>query len=283
MQAFHIILTPIDIIVFIAGIVSVIIIMIFIFVGKKCLYYLRKKNIITNHSSINGTKDEFLSFATHQLRSPLTSIKWGLETLIDQKPGTDQDNLIKKLQTTTDDMISTVNDLLDISKIDQGRIEINKEPIDLVRFLQEETAEFSTQAEQKKLTLYFDTQIATALFLGDRTKLRQVINNLLDNAIKYTDHGGIIVNLAKNTETNNYIITISDTGTGITKDEIDTLFEKFKRGSAGKTSVGGSGLGLYLSKKIVEMHKGTIHVTSDGIGKGSVFIITLPDTHTLIA
>jgi signal transduction histidine kinase len=282
MQAFHITLTPIDIIFFVAGILFTAIIILLVFLGKKCVHYLRAKNFITNHSSIDGTKDEFLSFATHQLRSPLTSLKWGLETLLDQKE-VNQNDVIKKLQITTDDMISTVNDLLDISKIDQGHIEVNKEPIDLVCFLQEETAEFTAQAKQKKLTLYFDTQITTALFLGDRTKLRQVINNIIDNAIKYTEHGGIIINLTKNTENNNYIITISDTGTGISEQEINTLFEKFKRGSAGKSSFGGSGLGLYLSKKIIEMHKGTIRVTSDGIGKGSIFIITLPDTHTLIA
>jgi signal transduction histidine kinase len=270
--------------IFFAGILSAIVVFVLFIIGKKAVHYCKKNNIFfRNHHSIQGTKDEFLSFATHQLQSPLTSIKWGLETLEKTTSGESDIALVKKLRTITDNMIATVGDLLNISKIEQGRVEINKEPIDLLVFISEQVDNFSDQAKNKKISLYFDTQLESALFLGDVTKLRQVINNIIDNAIKYTEHGGIIVHLGKNIEKNIYTITVTDTGAGIAREEIETLFEKFIRGSAGKTRVGGSGLGLYLSKKIIEMHNGTIRATSEGVGKGSTVIITLPDTHTPIA
>jgi signal transduction histidine kinase len=238
----------------------------------------------SKNPEINGTKDEFLSFATHQLRSPLTSLKWGLEALSHQVEANSEEKiLVAKLRETADDMISTVNDLLDISKIQQGRLMLNTEPTDLVELLDRAAEEFRTQAQLKNLKLLFTTDLSGGLIVADKTKLRQVINNLLDNAVKYTDTGSVTVNLSKNSPKNLYVITVSDTGKGITPDEIDSLFQKFIRGSAGKSSFGGSGLGLYLSKKIIEMHRGTIHIVSDGIGKGSMFIVSLPDNSETIA
>lgn len=269
-------------VIFIYGGLVAIIILIIIILCRKAFQKARIK--FSKNPSIAGTKDEFLSFATHQLRSPLTSLKWGLEALSHQVEGNlDQKKIVEKLRATADDMISTVNDLLDISKIEQGRLTINKEPIDLVEILDRSAEEFRIQAQLKNLTLLFQTDLSNASFLGDKTKFRQVISNLLDNAVKYTDHGGITMKLSKNKAKNLYIITVSDTGRGISPNEVPLLFQKFTRGNAGKSSFGGSGLGLYLTKKIIEMHQGTIHIVSDGTNKGSMFIISLSDNQPSIA
>lgn len=268
--------------IFVFGGLVVIIVLLLVVLCKKTFHMAQRK--FSKNPEINGTKDEFLSFATHQLRSPLTSLKWGLEALSHQVENNSEEKiLVAKLRETADEMITTVNDLLDISKIEQGRLVLVNDTVDLVELLDRSAEEFRIQAQLKNLKLSFQTDLTNGLFFGDKTKLRQVINNLLDNAVKYTDVGTIIINLSKNTLKGLYIITVADTGKGITPEEINSLFQKFKRGSAGESSFGGSGLGLFLSKKIVEMHRGTIHIVSDGVGKGSTFIVSLPDTSGSIA
>jgi signal transduction histidine kinase len=224
-----------------------------------------------------GTKNEFLSFTTHQLRSPLTQLKWGLGAVAEgvaDRPTIAK--MVTQLRTTSDEMISTVNDLLDISKIEQGGMVLKKELIDLVSFLDRAAEEFRVLAEIKGLQYTFEPHVTTAPIIADQTKLRQVINNLIDNAIKYTVSGSIKILLDKQFEKNTYTISIVDTGAGIAAEEIPKLFLKFSRGNAGKIFMGGSGLGLYLGKKITEMHQGTISVYSAGIGAGSTFVVKLP-------
>ncbi len=228
-------------------------------------------------TELDASKNEFLSFATHQLRSPLTSFKWGLDIINDNaKKCNDSETIgiVAKLRMIADDMISTVNDLLDISKIEQGGFQILSEIIDLVPLLDRTSEEYRINAENKGLRLIFEPTISTAIISGDTTKLKQVIGNLIDNAIKYTKSGSITVTLRELGP--NYHITITDTGLGITPEEIQKLFTKFKRGAAGKSSASGSGLGLYLSKKIIELHKGNIIVSSDGENKGSTFTVIIP-------
>lgn len=227
--------------------------------------------------ALDASKNEFLSFATHQLRSPLTSLKWGLNAVSDGvKDKPDIAKIVDQLRETSSNMIETVNDLLDISKIEQGGLVMNNEPVDLVQLLDQLSEEFRITASTKQLTLSFVTDLPVAIISGDKTKLRQVFVNIIDNAIKYTQSGSITVSLHYNTPDNTFIADVTDTGPGISPEELVQLFEKFIRGNAGKSSKGGSGLGLYLGKRIMELHKGTISVTSPGIGKGSTFSITLP-------
>lgn len=242
------------------------------------LYFYNEQmsEIRNKESKINGTKTEFLSFATHQLRSPLTQLKWGLNAVADnvaQQPKTFA--IVQQLRTTLDEMMGMVNDLLDVSKIEQGGLVIKKEPIDLVEFLDVITREFSMIAQQKQLQFSFQSLVTTAPIIGDRTKLRQVFNNIIDNAIKYTVTGSVVIKLEKHPIKPCYQISIIDTGSGIAPDEIPKLFLKFSRGNAGKIFIGGSGLGLYLSKKIIELHNGTISAMSPGVGMGSVFTVSL--------
>lgn len=217
-----------------------------------------------------ATKDEFLSFATHQLRSPLTSIKWGLGALKESF----SKEMVDKLLTTTDDLIGTVNDLLDISKIEQGGLVMKKEEFDLHDAVGRIVEEFRPAAEAKGLHLTF-TGANTACFVkADETKLRQVFVNLVDNALKYTKTGSITVSFSATPHT--AMIEVTDTGPGIAANELSGLFLKFLRGAAGKASEAGSGLGLYLAKRIVEAHAGSIEAHSDGLGKGSRFVVSIP-------
>jgi signal transduction histidine kinase len=238
---------------------------------------LRKQMVYQKKlENINSGKDEFLSFATHQLRSPLTAFKWGLNAVQDalkDRPETAQ--TVQKLREISDEMIKTVNDLLDISKIEQGGLAMASDPVDLVEMIDRLAEEMRINAEMKHLSFSFKTDLPIAIISGDKTALRQVFVNIIDNAIKYTQKGSITIDLVYNAEKNTFEISVTDTGPGISAEEIDNLFEKFARGKAGQSSKG-SGLGLYLGKKIAELHHGDIVVTSPGIGKGTTFIVSLP-------
>lgn len=227
--------------------------------------------------ALDASKNEFLSFATHQLRSPLTSLKWGLNAVSDGiKDKPDILQIVEQLRETAGNMIETVNDLLDISKIEQGGLVMSTEPIDLVQLLDQLSEEFRITAGTKQLGLTFTTDLPVAIISGDKTKLRQVFVNIIDNAIKYTSTGSITITLKYNSDGNNFVTDVTDTGPGISPEELVKLFEKFIRGNAGKSSKGGSGLGLYLGKRIIELHHGSISVTSPGLGKGSTFSVILP-------
>lgn len=236
------------------------------------------EQVNTKLKALDATKNEFLSFATHQLRSPLTSIKWGLnavtETLVDKHADPDSVKIVSHLSSTTDDLISTVNDLLDISKIEQGGLVMKAEDFDIYDMTARITEEFKMAAQKKNLNLKLSGDVIPCMMHGDQTKLRQVIVNMIDNAIKYTSIGGVTVSFMKHDKLAR--IEITDTGPGISSEELKQLFDKFARGVAGKASQGGSGLGLYLAKKIVEMHSGRVGVTSEGLGKGSTFFVELP-------
>lgn len=219
---------------------------------------------------MDAHKNEFLSFATHQLRSPLTSIKWGLASLKEDY----SKDMVDKLLITTEDLVSTVNDLLDISKLEQGGMVMKPEEFDLHDFIGRLVEEFRMTAEKKGLKISFEAENVPCFVFADQNKIRQVFVNLIDNAIKYTEKGEVrILFEIKNDLAE---ISIIDTGPGILKEELSELFDKFLRGKAGKASEGGSGLGLYLAKQITEAHKGSLEAYSDGLGKGSNFVVKLP-------
>lgn len=226
----------------------------------------KNKDLLINDEK----KDNFLSFATHQIRSPLTSVKWGLAEL---KENYSKD-MVQKLEMITDDLISTVNDLLDISKMEQEGFVMNFETIELSDLISNVINEFKIVAERKNIKIIWNGMTTPVFVLADKIKLQQVFVNLIDNAIKYTEKGFITVSLEKDLKT--VKAKVSDTGPGISHDEIKEIFTKFLRGAAGKASKSGAGLGLYLAKNIVEAHKGNISVRSEGVGKGSEFIVELP-------
>lgn len=230
----------------------------------------KAEKLNANLTNLDAKKNEFLSLATHQLRSPLTSIKWGLASLKDNF----SKEIIDHLLITTEDLIGTVNDLLDISKIEQGGLVMKFEEFDLYDFIRRLVEEFRMSAESKDLKLIFEGDNKSCFVSADQNKIRQVFVNLIDNAIKYTAHGSVQVSFERSEK--EAIVRVTDTGPGISKTELSQIFNKFLRGAAGKASEAGSGLGLYLAQKIVQLHKGSIEADSRGLGKGSVFTVKLP-------
>lgn len=239
--------------------------------------HMRILHDITIERSVEMLKSSFVSTASHQLRTPLTGIKWGIAALKQNTgPSLNQDahTLIERLESSTDHMLQLINDLLNVSRIEEGAT-VSIGEIDLVALLADLVHDLRFDAEHKKLT--FDTSITKELPLlkGDIDRLRIAIRNLLENAIKYTPEGGKVM-LGAAVAGDHVEITISDTGIGIDKDALPFLFNKFYRApNAVRQQTEGTGLGLYLCKTIISQHGGTVSVDS-APNEGTTFTIRLP-------
>jgi len=175
-------------------------------------------------------------------------------------------------------LIRLVNDLLSISRIESGKMKLELGRTDIRDTIQSVMEELQIKAQEKGLALTLDKpkQDIPIIFL-DQTKIRNVISNIIDNAIRYTDKGTITVRIYQQSEPQTLLIEISDTGAGMTQQEISKLFESFSRGTTGtKRWTEGAGLGLYIAKQFVQMHKGKIWAESEGKDRGSTFFIKLP-------
>lgn len=226
---------------------------------------------------LNQAKTEFISIASHQLRTPLSIVKGYLSMILDGDYGSVKKSLariLEKVYSSNERLINLVNELLNISRIESGRLEYRFEPVRLEKIVQELVDEFKMKAEAKKLELRFDYPKNLPKVNVDSQKIKEVISNLLDNSIKYTEKGWVAVKLDyKNKQ---IICSVVDTGLGIKPDEREKLFEKFARGQSSQfTSSHGLGVGLYICKKFIEGHGGKIWAESDGIGKGSKFSFSL--------
>jgi signal transduction histidine kinase len=238
---------------------------------------LEKANIRLNE--LDKLKSEFLSFASHQIRSPLTAIDGYASMLLEGDFGEMSEkvkNSIKVIDTSSKSLIKIVNEFLDISRIEQGRMKYDLTDFDAKKLAEEVVAELRPNVEKKGLAFEFAAaQHDDYMVHADQGKVKQVIGNIVDNAIKYTPTGKISIYLDKTLE--KIHISIKDTGIGIDKDIIPRLFSKFTRDKdAYKTNVTGTGLGLYVAKQMIEAQKGRVWVESEGRGKGSTFYIELP-------
>jgi signal transduction histidine kinase len=230
--------------------------------------------------SLDKLKSEFISLASHQLRSPLTVIKGYASTLTDGAVGDltpKQKEIVQHIYSSAQGLASVVEDFLDVSKIEQGGLKYNFSEIDLRRLVKELSRDMKMNAKAKKLEFTSIIHASTKhLVYADEVKLRQVFLNLIDNSIKYTKEGFVHVILSYDRYENSYIFSVSDSGIGISKETKAKLFTKFGRGEGGMMNAGGSGLGLYLAQEIIKEHKGKITVSSEGAGKGSTFSVVLP-------
>jgi signal transduction histidine kinase len=231
--------------------------------------------------SLDKLKTEFLSLAAHQLRSPLTAIRGYTSMLLEGSFGTvdeKQKEAIKRVFESSTHLSKVVEDLLNVSKIEAGGMKYEMTPFDMEKASNDLTRDLGITAEKKGLSLVFSTdKKAPYTVNGDMEKIRQVILNLIDNSIKYTEKGTISVLLSKDSASHMIRLAITDTGLGISPEEKEKLFQKFSRGAGGKTNTGGSGLGLYLAKTIAEAHGGRITIDSPGTGLGSTFTIELKE------
>lgn len=239
---------------------------------------------ITDAKSLERLRSDFTAVMVHELRAPLTTIKSTVE-LINEDPAlitpTELKHHLEVVELTSQSMLELVGDLLDVAKMEAGKFEVVCEYADLALDLYEITEAFKPVAEAKnlKLTVSIDDDLPKSYY--DRIRLKQVINNLVSNAIKYTDSGEIVVKAAAeevNSEAVDILVSVGDTGIGIEKSEAERLFSRFVQLKSGHTRAGqkSSGLGLFIAKGIIEAIGGKIWVESAGAGFGSTFYFTVP-------
>jgi two-component system sensor histidine kinase VicK len=232
---------------------------------------------VTRERLINKMKSEFITIAAHQLRTPLTGIKWSLE-MINTNVITEEEKkeFLDKAYQSNERMIKLVNSLLIVSRLEEGRFVYKFSEIQIENLIQEIIENFKIQIKNKAIGCVFSKpKIPLSKIKADLEKIQIVLENLIDNAIKYTPQNGkIIISLKEN---NNKIeVSIKDSGMGISKENRERLFTKFFRSAeALKIETSGSGLGLFIAKNIIEAHKGQIWMKSKE-GRGSTFYFTLP-------
>lgn len=227
---------------------------------------------------LDHLKSQFLSFASHQIKTPLAAIKGFASLICDGSYGEcppKVNETSKKISEAANRMISLVNEFLDLRKIEEGRMDYVFEKVDGVKMVGGIVEELKLLAQAKKLDLTFEPEIESVQINADTQRLRQVFQNLIENAIKYTDTGFVKVNIKLSD--GNFVFSVSDSGHGIDKDILPDLFEEFKRAGTSDTKrIEGAGLGLFIAKQIVLGHKGEIWAESDGPGKGSEFFVKIP-------
>src|SRR5207248_3150355 len=231
---------------------------------------------ITALQELDRKKDEFLSVASHELRTPLTTIK-GYTQLLSQTigdlPPDERTTYLNAVLGEIDRMMGLISELLDVSRIETNRLQIHPQPIRWVEFLERRCAAFRVQNPAR--TIRFDSKTNDIVVVADPDRMRQVIDNLLSNALKYSPDG-TDVEMFVTVESGGTKTSVVDYGIGIPRDEIPQLFERFHRArNVSSRYYGGLGLGLYIARAIIEARDGSIGVESDE-GKRSEFTVRLP-------
>jgi signal transduction histidine kinase len=238
---------------------------------------LRLKHSIYERDEIARQREDFVSRLTHDLRTPLVAADRML-TLFEQGAlGDLSSTMLEAISTmgrSNSNLLQMVNTLLEVYRFEAGRKSLAFQPVDLCELLQEVAKALTPLAAEKGLSIDLKPEeTGNSKVSADRLELNRLFTNLVGNAIKFTDSGAITIQLVPNIPTPEYItVEVSDTGVGIPAEELATLFERFRSGNHKRS---GSGLGLYLSRRIAEAHQGTIQARSD-LGKGSVFAVSLP-------
>nr|MDQ2933083.1 HAMP domain-containing histidine kinase [bacterium] len=233
-------------------------------------------------TELDRQKSEFVSFATHQLRAPLTAMK-GYSSLILEgdmgevsKPVTEA---ISRIFDSSNTLTTIVDDYLNITRIELGTMKYAFETIDLKMLVEDVIAELKPTIDKKTGVVFTFTAENSGIdyrTTADRDKLKQVIVNLIDNSLKYTPSGKVDVSLSLDRPRHKFVFKLKDTGIGVAAETLPLLFNKFSRaGNANKVNIKGTGLGLFVAKEMVVAHHGVIRAESEGEGKGSTFIVEL--------
>ncbi len=220
-------------------------------------------------------RNNLMADVSHELRTPLTVLEGNLRAALDHVYDLD-DEQIANLYEQTRHLIRLVNELRELALAEAAQLPLDEEPVDLTDLIEETVAVFVPLAEEKAIHLRADTVDALALVRGDRSRLRQVLHNLLANALRHTDAAGNVTIRGVNSR-DGVVLAIQDTGDGMEEDQLRHVFDRFYRTDPSRSrESGGSGLGLAIVKAIVEAHGGKVGVTSAGLGQGSTFTVTLP-------
>jgi signal transduction histidine kinase len=237
----------------------------------------RLKTANRNLKALDKAKDEFISMASHQLRTPLTTIKGYLSMILEGDAGkltAQQHEFLDYAFGGAERMVALISDLLNVSRLSAGRFLIEKNPTDLAEVVADEVRQLQTHADAKHLDLIYDKPAKLPMINIDEGKTRQVIMNFIDNAIYYTKQGSVTVKLEQTKDS--LRLTVTDTGIGVPEDAKKKLFSKFFRAeNAQLARPDGTGLGLYLAKRVVEDQGGTVIFETE-IGKGSTFGFEMP-------
>ena len=240
----------------------------------KVQYVVNVVSDITEQKELERRKDEFLSIASHELKTPLTSIKgfaYLTQRILAKSKNEKAISYVSRINQYTDRMNSLISDLLDVSKIQAGKLQFHKEPFVFDEMVKETITDMQANDDIHYIDLKGSTNLTIA---GDRERLGQVITNLLSNAAKYSPNAKrIVVKLAKKEQ--DIEMSVRDFGVGIPKNKVRKIFERFYRVDETASQFSGLGIGLHISKEIITRHNGKIWAESE-FGKGSTFFFTLP-------
>jgi signal transduction histidine kinase len=246
------------------------------------LLYNEVKETNKKLRALDRLKDEFVSLASHELRTPMTAIKSYLWLFLEDSKNTlteKQRRYLERAYSSTDRLINLVNDMLNVSRIESGRMVLDPQLSDLTKIIQDVISEIMPAAQKQEVELSFQVgqQQMPQVFV-DINKIKQVLINLIGNSVKFTPSGGKIV-VTVSIQDNMVLASVTDTGKGISKEDLPKLFQKFgiiESNYLVKQNIQGTGLGLYISKSIVELHGGKMWVQSEGKDRGATFTFGLP-------
>jgi signal transduction histidine kinase len=235
-------------------------------------------NITSNSSSLETT--DFVSITAHEIKTPVSVIKGYTDLLLSDKEisngvSMEAKEYIKRIESSSNQIFSLVENLLNITKIENGQMSLNFEKFNINDLIEEVLDNMENEASLKKIKVSFSPNKELPQVIADRMKIEEVLNNFLSNAINYTPEKGE-VNISATSDEKFVSVFVKDTGIGIPYNDQTKIFSKFYRGAAVNVKkVGGNGLGLYISSKIIDMHKGKISVESEE-NNGSTFSFSLP-------
>ncbi len=248
-------------------------------IGVGCIIVIED---LFKEADLERTKLDFSAMAGHTLRTPLSELKGYLSFLAKDetkaKLNEMENQFLERCIISTEDIIGLVESLLDLGQVQDSGYEVNLIPMDLDKAIEITVAKFKPNAEEKGIKFVYAPSLENIpLVLGDTTRIKMVLDNLIGNAIKFTNEGSVTITLSKDEE----MVTckIEDTGKGIPQENIDLLFERFYRVKKALDMSMGSGLGLYISKKVIEEHNGKIWIESD-VDKGTKAFFSLPISKT---